>query len=218
MDNQISVGELVDFESANRLDMQECYESILVDCLETRAKNAGKNPEDHHAYIQSVVSWIQSTDFYTAPASTRFHDSFRGGLLFHTLKVYNEAMQLSTLRKFQNVELDSIALCSLVHDWCKIGLYESYLKNVKNEVTGQWEQQTAYKFKNLDHPFGHGVTSLYIALKFFKLTEEEALAIRWHMGAWYRAENESNDLQQANENYPLVHMLQFADQLSIVNY
>lgn len=214
----IKLGELFDFDEGTVNDAIKAYESLIVQCLKTRAEKAGKDPEAHSNYIQSVIDWIGNTDFYTAPASTRFHDACNHGLVMHTLRVYNQAMQLVKLPKFANVEIDSIALCCLVHDWCKIGLYESYLKNVKNEATGQWEKQQAFKFTESAHPFGHGVTSLYMALKFFKLTEEEALAIRWHMGAWYKAENEANDLQLANEEYPTVHLLQFADQLSIVNY
>ena len=93
-----------------------------------------------------------------------------------------------------------------------------YMRNVKNDETGIWEKVPSYKRIDASIPLGHGAQSMFMASRLFKLTADESLAIRWHMGVWNVSSNEYNDLQQANENYPLVHLLQFADQLSIVNY
>ena len=106
----------------------------------------------------------------------------------------------------------------MTHDWCKIGLYSTYQRNVKSETTGKWEQVTAYRREEPTIPLGHGVESLYKTIKAFKITDEEATAIRWHMGEYNVASNEVNELHAANERYPLVQMLQFADRLSIVKY
>lgn len=197
---------------------KDFYEGLLREVLEERAKEAGQDPNNHLSYIQNCIDWVRSTDFYDAPASTRFHESFPHGLLYHTLKVYNEVIDFLSLPKFQSVSLSSATLVALCHDWCKINLYEKYLKNVKDEETGQWVKEAAYRFKQIDHPFGHGVASMYMAMKLFKLSEEEALAIRWHQGKWHVDDAYQNDFQEANETYPLVHLIQFADQLAIVQY
>lgn len=168
---------------------------------------------------ERCIQWLRNTDFYNAPASTRFHESEPGGLLKHTLKVLNQVYQLFTLPAFNNnVKLYEAVIVALAHDWCKIGVYESYMKNVKDETTGVWNKVPAYKRKDADIPFGHGIASMYIAQKFFHLNMQQALAIRWHMGRWYVADSDINDLQYSNEKYPLVHLIQFADQLAITEY
>ena len=141
-----------------------------------------------------------------------------GGLLVHSLKVYNNIISLLSLPQFEGMDKVSATLVALVHDWCKIGLYEAYDKNVKNNETGQWEQQKAFRINATGVPLGHGVSSMFLASRFFKLTTDEALAIRWHMGRFNVAENEINDMQRANETYPLVLLIQFADSLAITSY
>lgn len=167
---------------------------------------------------ERCIQWLRNTDFYNAPASTRFHESEPGGLIKHTLKVLNQVYQLLTIPAFSNVKLYEAVIVALAHDWCKIGVYESYMKNVKDETTGVWNKVPAYKRKDADIPFGHGVASMYIAQKFFHLNMQQALAIRWHMGRWYVADSDINELQHSNETYPLVHLIQFADQLAITAY
>lgn len=167
---------------------------------------------------ERCIQWLRNTDFYNAPASTRFHESEPGGLIKHTLKVLNQVYQLLTIPAFSNVKLYEAVIVALAHDWCKIGVYESYMKNVKDETTGIWNKVPAYKRKDADIPFGHGVASMYIAQKFFHLNMQQALAIRWHMGSWYVADSDINELQHSNETYPLVHLIQFADQLAITAY
>lgn len=169
---------------------------------------------------ERCINWLRSTDFYSAPASTRYHESEPGGLLKHTLKVLVQAYQLMTVPTFAfaNLNLGEVTLAALAHDWCKIGKYELSTRNVKNEKTGTWEKVPCYNYKESDIPFGHGVASMYVAMKFFRLNMQQALAIRWHMGRWYVADSDINDLQHSNEKYPLVHLIQFADQLAITEY
>lgn len=164
------------------------------------------------------MDWISKTDFFRAPASTRFHGSFEGGLVEHHLDVYNETVDLLALPKFKDVNANSAYLVALVHDFCKIGLYDPYFKNVKNDITGQWEQVQAFKYDKPQYPFGHGVSSMYLANQFFRFTREESLAVRWHMGSYRCAAEDFSELQDSNERYPLVLLLQFADQLSITAY
>ena len=213
------VGQPISVNGERFEDVKKAYMNLFIGSLMCRAVKAGQNPEDHLDYIDKVINWIESTDFYDAPASTVYHESFPHGLLYHTLTVYNKMIELYQIPTFQNkVDMDSATICCLMHDWCKIGLYEQYKKNVKNDQTGQWERIDAYRRGSFPHVFGHGATSMYMAMKFVKLTEEEALGIRWHMGHWNVSENEVNEFQQANEQYPMVHLIQFADQLAITEY
>lgn len=195
---------------------REVYINILTGCCYIRAYNNGRNPDSCQDAVNRIIAWLDETDFFTAPASSRFHESFEGGLLYHTLKVYIQIVDLKKVGKFRNVDLSSAALVSLVHDWCKINLYSCYKKNVKNQETGQWEQVDAYNRGSYEFP--HGQQSLEVARCFFKFTHEEKLAITHHMGHWYCHPSEESCLQTSNERYPLVHMLQFADQLSITSY
>lgn len=203
---------------SDKLKSIETYETLIVGLAAIKSKEMCPNIDPSMPRYSACISYLESTDFFFAPASTQYHEAYANGLLEHTLKVYNEIISLMKLDKFNNVSLISAVLCALSHDWCKIGNYESYKKNVKDETTGKWRQEDAYRKNMRGVPLGHGTTSMMLAQKFFGLTTDEALAIRWHMGAWYVCDSELSELQLANETYPLVHLLQFADQLAIVNY
>ena len=136
--------------------------------------------------------------------------------MLHSLKVYQRMLSLRSV--FPSVSMLSLTIVALTHDWCKMGLYEQYMKNVKDETTGVWHQEPAYKKVSHNIPLGHGTTSMFLASKFFRLTLEESLAIRWHMGEYNVADNEVNELQKANATYPMVYLIQFADRLSCVEY
>ena len=196
--------------------------SLITGCALLRAHDNGVTDDTKivDKVNTGVLAWLDTTDFYTAPASTRYHEAYAGGLVEHTLKVVENIINLNRLDKFSTVAPSSAVLCAIVHDFCKIGKYEPYAKNVKDDPTGQWVKTTAYKYRyEIMVPLGHGETSMYLASKFFNLTVAEAVAIRQHMGKW-AAETSYNvsDLQYANENHPIVLLLQFADQLAIVKY
>lgn len=212
------VGEEFCLEGLSHSDYVNLYESLLVGIAFIRAAKNGCDPDSAMPKLWPCIDWLRKSDFYEAPASTIYHESYRGGLLYHTLCVVTQIKDCRKINKFQNVPLENAVLVALIHDWCKIGLYESYTKNVKNEQTGQWEQVLAYKRTDPMIPLGHGVGSLFLARGFFKLSVEESLAIRWHMGEYNVAHNEMNELHAANEKYPLVQLLQFADRLSITKY
>lgn len=193
------------------------YETLIVGCALIRAFMNKHNPDNAFESIEKRVDWLRQTDFYNAPGSTIYHDSEIGGLLKHSLRVVYNIQDLCKIEKFHNISIDKAVLVALCHDWCKIGLYSTYKKNVKNE-NGQWEQVDAFKRNPSAIPLGHGVESLYKTMKIFRLSDEECLAIRWHMGRWNVCDGEINEFQSANERYPLVLMLQFADQLAITEY
>jgi len=174
--------------------------------------------EENLNRINACLEWLKSTDFYTCPASSRYHECYDGGLLAHTLKVAKLANELCRLPIFKAVNCEEAIFVALVHDWCKIGYYESYEKNVKN-ASGNWVKEKAYKTRDTSLTcFGHGVSSMFLVQRFFNISVPVALAIRWHMAAWRVVDSEMNELQQANETTPLVHLIQFADQLSITKY
>lgn len=132
--------------------------------------------------IAELMAWISSTDFFTAPASTKYHGAHEGGLLMHSLNVYS---QLKKLCKFYECEAspESIAIVALFHDLCKIGTYKTEMRWRKNDQN-QWEQYPTYVF-NEDFAFGgHGSKSVYLVQHFMKLEPEEAAAINCHMGQW----------------------------------
>jgi hypothetical protein len=167
---------------------------------------------------QKCLKWLRSTDFYVAPGSVMYHDNYPSGLLQHSLRVVNCAITLMSLSMFKNVSVYGAILACLVHDWCKIGVYEETTRNVKNDETGKWEKQPWYKYRASPWPFGHGVTSMYLAQAHFPLPIEVALAIRFHMSHWYVSKNEEGDLSEANAKFPIVYLLQWADQASVARY
>lgn len=211
------VGKLVKISGKTMEELIEAYEEILVGCYILNHPKEAITDGENTRY-GAMLDWLRSTDFYTAPASTQYHESFPGGLLVHSLNVYNEAVLLHEAPQFKHVNITTISYCALVHDWCKIGLYEPYSRNVKNDKTGEWEKVTAYRHNLKGTPLGHGATSMFYASKFFNLSTEAALAIRWHMGEYNVANNEMNELHKANSTYPLCYLLQFADRLSCVEY
>ena len=103
---------------------------------------------------------------------------------------------------------ESVAIAALLHDLCKIGCYKAGTRNVKNEATGQWEKVPTFFYED-PLPYGHGEKSVYIISGFMKLTRQEAMAIRWHMG--FSGNEDSRLVGQALEQYPLAFALSVAD-------
>ncbi|MBO5969819.1 MAG: HD domain-containing protein [Clostridia bacterium] len=170
-----------------------------------------------------LLSWLETTDFFTAPASTKYHLSREGGLCEHSVNVYHRLRQLYSTEKrisqmkeigvqydgtLTEAEEESIAICSLLHDLCKVNFYEVEYRNKKNEETGQWEKVPQYII-NDKLPYGHGEKSVYIISGFMKLTREEAMAIRFHMGL--AQEGEIRDCGKAFEMYPMAFLTHMAD-------
>lgn len=136
----------------------------------------------HRDGIDELMAWIGSTDFFTAPASTKYHGAHEGGLVMHSLNVYS---QLKKLCEFYDCEAspESIAIVALFHDLCKIGTYKTEMRWRKND-RNQWEQYPAYTFDEDFAYGGHGSKSVFLVQSFIKLEPEEAAAINCHMGQW----------------------------------
>lgn len=157
---------------------------------------------------EKLLKWLSGTDFFTAPASTRFHLAYEGGLVEHSVKVYE------TLRERYFEEGDSeesFAVCGLLHDVCKAQFYRTSTRNVKNEETGQWEKKPFYTVEDA-FPYGHGEKSVYLIERFMRLKPQEAVAIRWHMGGFDEAaRGGSFAISEAFGRYPLAVKLHLAD-------
>lgn len=217
---EYKVHEDVSIGNKSMDDLIDLYESLLIGSTMIIDEASGRNPDKSVDMLFKCLDWLRTTDFYKCPASTKYHDSSTCGLLVHTLRVVSRCKDLAKSPLFEyGVKIASAVRACLLHDWCKIGLYEPYLKNVKSSYTGEWEQECSYKYREERSVcMGHGTSSMFMANRFLRLSYDEALAIRWHMGRWNVCESEIVELRQANLNYPLVLLVQFADQLSIVNY
>lgn len=127
-----------------------------------------------------LLDYLCSQDFFTAPASTMFHDSCDRGLVTHSLAVFDSALILDKAFNLQ-LNMESVAICALFHDVCKMNMYEKGVRNKK--ISGEWVQVDVWEV-NDTFPLGHGEKSIFIINKFMSLTDEEALAIRWHLGGF----------------------------------
>lgn len=162
-----------------------------------------------------LLAWLQTTDFFVAPASTRFHLAEEGGLLTHSLHVYDRFQELCYVEAgkgdgFEMPSEETIAICALLHDLCKVDFYTVDTRNVKNEQ-GEWIKVPFYKVED-QLPYGHGEKSVYIISGFMRLSREEAFAIRWHMGGFDDSvKGGSYALSGAFEKYPLAVLLHIAD-------
>ncbi|MCI7691410.1 MAG: HD domain-containing protein [Oscillospiraceae bacterium] len=153
------------------------------------------------------------SDFFTAPASTRYHNAFEGGLLRHSLNVYKclvaylERGRVKDMYKLE-ASAETAAIVALLHDLCKVNIYRVSYRNSKNDKTGQWEKVPYYEIHDT-LPYGHGEKSVYMISGFMRLTREEAMAIRWHMG--FSGTEDKNTIGRALEKYPLAFALSVAD-------
>lgn len=152
------------------------------------------------------------SDFFTSPASTRFHLSCEGGLCTHSLNVYHclkDYLSRSMVKNEfgMNYDDETIAIVSLLHDVCKAGCYKVSSRNVKN-AQGVWQSVPYYEFED-PLPYGHGEKSVYIINGFMRLSREEAFAIRYHMG--FSGTDDARNIGAAYEKFPLALALSIAD-------
>lgn len=164
---------------------------------------------------QNLLEWLEKTDFFIAPSSTKFHGNYEGGLVEHSVNVYNCLKMLVNeyKKQFPDYEIsdETIAISALLHDLCKTNFYVKGFRNVKNEETGQWEKKEIYTI-NDKLCMGHGEGSVYMIQAFMKLNRDEALAIRWHMNGFDNAVKGGDfSMNGAKEQTPLVTLLQIAD-------
>lgn len=192
--------------------------------------------------IEGLISKLESSDFFTAPASTKYHGSFEGGLCWHSLNVYNQLSKLVAEKAIDKlsdekgtsyilnnnitIDSDSIKIIALLHDFSKMNFYETYIMNKKvYSATGSkfdeqgrfdWVAVQAYKVREPENRFvfsTHGHTSEYMTSCFIPLELEESAAITWHMGGM-DAQNMSADVSLVYNQYPLAMLLHLADMVA----
>lgn len=163
---------------------------------------------------EKLLEYLMSdkSDFFTAPASTRFHGSQEGGLLEHSLNVYHclvDYLARPRAKELYKMEYsaESVALCALLHDICKMNFYKVDYRNAKND-RGEWEKVPYYTIDDR-LPYGHGEKSVYIISGYMRLTREEAFAIRYHMG--FSGIEDKNNIGKTFEMFPLAFALSVAD-------
>ena len=173
--------------------------------------------------MENVIKHLERVGFFTAPASTKFHLSVKGGLMEHSWNVCNTALMLREQMIQMKPELadklpeESVVIASLLHDVCKSNIYKDAILNRKNDQ-GYWEKVPGYEVDYSSLPLGHGEKSVIMLLTLgLKLTKDEMLAIRWHMTAWelaFQSPEQKSNLQKAREIAPLCAIIQAADGLS----
>ena len=163
--------------------------------------------------IDKLLDWLEKTDFYTAPASSRFHNNIEGGLCEHSINTYNRYIKLLESEFGENwqdkISKESAAIISLFHDLCKVDYYKIEFRNVK--VNNEWIQKPYFSVED-SLPYGHGEKSVYILNGFLRLTREEAMAINWHMGGFdARVKGGSYSLSEAFYRFPTCFLFHIAD-------
>ncbi len=161
-----------------------------------------------------MLEFLQSpkSDFFTAPASTRFHGAYEGGLCDHSINVYEclkDYMERPRVKELYGLEVsnETIAIVALLHDVCKIKCYKKGKRNIKDE-SGKWISVDTYEYDDT-LPYGHGEKSVYMISPYIQLTREEAFAIRYHMG--FSGSEDERNVGKAFEMFPLAFALSTAD-------
>lgn len=171
--------------------------------------------------MDKLLAYIRKSDFYTAPASTRFHLSCEGGLLQHSLNVLDALRGILTPdpetgkllytvagTTVDTIPEDSVIIIALLHDICKTHFYSVGTRNQKNDATGKWEKVPFYQVKDR-MPLGHGSKSAMLVKEFISLTNQEMYSIWWHMG--YSDSQDTLTLSAAIEQYPIIWAMHTAD-------
>ena len=176
--------------------------------IEIYQKNIKREGADR--LLQHLLS--SSSDFFTAPASTRFHGAYEGGLLEHSINVYEclkDYLSRERVQELYGIEAsdETVAIVALLHDICKMNFYKPGFRNVKDE-NGVWQKVPTYEIDD-KLPYGHGEKSVYMISGFMRLTREEAFAIRYHMG--FSGSEPAGNVGTAFEMFPLAFALSTAD-------
>ena len=169
----------------------------------------------HREGSDALLDFLLTSDFFIAPASAHYHSAVAGGLCQHSLNVYDCLRAYLNRPRVQQLyqlvgddyQPESVAIVSLLHDLCKIGCYKPGFRNVKDE-RGVWQKVATYNFED-EFPFGHGEKSVWMVMKYMKLTDHEAFAIRYHMG--FSGDEDNRTVGSALAKFPLAFALSVAD-------
>lgn len=184
--------------------MVDLVKAEFIDLFTSNIKREGAD---------KLLEYLTNSDFFTAPASTGYHLAQAGGLCQHSVNVYKRLLHIvkdEYGENYQNtVSNETIAVCGLLHDVCKVNFYITDYRNVKEN--GEWVKKPFYRVDER-FPYGHGEKSVFIVSQYIKLTPEEAMAINWHMGGFdARVKGGSFSLSEAMAKYKLVLLMHVAD-------
>lgn len=160
-----------------------------------------------------LKNFLQRSDFFQAPASIRYHCAHEGGLCEHSVNTYKRLLKNIQIEFGEAWETkiphETVAICGLLHDVCKIDYYKKDFRNVKEN--GVWVRKPCF-VREEALPFGHGEKSVYIINSFLRLTREEAMAINWHMGGFdSRVKGGDFSISEAYCQFPLAVLLHVSD-------
>ena len=164
--------------------------------------------------IENVLNWLEKTDFYTAPASARFHGCFEGGLLLHSLNVYDVLRSINDgivnsgyVEGYHGLPFETIAIAALLHDVCKVNFYTK-IKRWRKDENQRWEQYDTWGYEEQE-PLGHGEKSVIILQRLgLYLSSREIYMIRWHMGGF---DENAKNCGSAMNKYPSIALMHAAD-------
>lgn len=155
--------------------------------------------------ITELLDYLETTDFFTAPASTKYHGAYPGGLVEHSLNVYRRLVSKQADMPAGTKD-ETIAVTALLHDICKVNTYEQ-----TGTLCADFEQKAySYTYRN-ELPAGHGEKSVILIQRYMQLTDEEIIAISWHMGGFDARARETRELSEAWKKHPLAVLLHLAD-------
>ena len=181
------------------------YKKKFIDIYNAKIKREGAD---------KLLAFLEESDFFTAPASTRYHGSHPGGLCEHSINVYEclcDYLKRPRVRELygMNYSEETVAIVSLLHDICKTNFYVETTRNVKED--GVWKTVPYYSIDD-QLPYGHGEKSVYMVSAYMKLTRDEAFAIRYHMG-FSESNNVTyiNNVGKAYEMFPIAFAVSVAD-------
>ena len=163
----------------------------------------------HREGLEDLLAWMGKADFFTAPASTKYHGGYPGGLCQHSIDVYQYAKKLTFLMPKESEE-ESLAIATLFHDLCKVNLYKLDKRNQK--INGTWQEVPCYTIEEKFHFGSHGGKSVFLIQQFMKLTTEEAAAINCHMGFSEGSPTAVRDVGNAYHQVPLAWIVHVADE------
>ena len=220
----MSIGELIDSAlSETNKEFGETDDICTMKNMNNKEKFCHLLRSTGREGVETIISELEDSGFFEAPASANHHLNCIGGLLQHSLNVCETALAIrSALEEkgqmyVHGVPRDSVIIASLLHDVCKSDIYKEALVN-KKSADGKWEKVPGYIVDCDELPVGHGEKSVIILLLWgLKLTRDEILAIRWHMHAWdlaFQSYEQKMNIEKARETTPLCILVQCADGIS----
>lgn len=180
-------------------------EELKAKFLET-ARN-----EIHREGLENLLAWLEKSDFFTAPSSTRFHGAYAGGLCQHSLDVLEMAKKFAPAVG-KKIDPEALTVACLFHDLCKVNFYKIDYRNQK--VDGVWKQIPFYTVEEKLAYGGHGSKSVFLAERFMKLSVDEAVAINCHMGFSDVSDMNLNRISDAYKASALAWLVHVADEAS----